>query len=435
MIISELIKNLVTVYHYYLIVIRSIHIRKILKMNVLKKYRDKERIEMEREKLETVQEILNEMVESAYVAGVNCLILHKGKEVGYFEAGYADLAQKKTLKRDHLFFLYSMSKPITAAAVMLLMERGKIDLLDSVEKFIPSFKNQQVIVEGERVACKKPVTVKDLLSMTSGILYGSDTDFTGFQTHVLFEEVKARLNTAQPCTTLEIAERIGKIPLAFQPGEHWAYGASADVLGAIVEIVSGQTFGEFLKDNLFTPLEMVDTDFWVPEEKRERLAKVYEASEEGLVEYNGNNLGINIAMTQKPCFESGGAGLVSTIDDYSHFAQMLLNKGRFKDKQILAPKTVEYMTSCKLSDQLNQEVATWDSLRGYSYGNLMRILHAPEFAVFNGSKGEYGWDGWLGPYFANDPANELTFLMMQQKTDTGTSSYTRRLRNIVASAL
>ena len=200
-------------------------------------------------------------------------------------------------------------------------------------------------------------------------------------------------------------------------------------------MVAGKSFGEFLKENIFMPLGMVDTGFEVPEEKRNRLAKTYQQGKEGLEEYTGNNLGILISMEKKPRFESGGAGLVSTIDDYSHFAQMLLNKGEFKGVHILAPKTVEYMTNCKLPDFLDQEVATWDSLRGHSYGNLMRMMNRPELAIFNGSKGEYGWDGWLGPYFSNDPTNQITFLMMQQKTDTGTTPYTRKLRNIVAASL
>lgn len=390
---------------------------------------------MNQEKLGAVQEILNEMVETSYVAGVNCLILEKGKEVAYYEAGYADLKEKKPLKRDNLFLLYSMSKPITAVATMLLMERGKIDLLDPVEKFIPAFKGQQVIENGECVPCKKPITIKDLLSMTSGILYGNNIEVTGLKMDALFEDVKARLLSPNAYTTLEFAEHVGSIPLAFQPGSHWAYGASADVLGAVIEVVAGKSFGEFLKENIFMPLGMVDTGFEVPEEKRNRLAKTYQQGKEGLEEYTGNNLGILISMEKKPRFESGGAGLVSTIDDYSHFAQMLLNKGEFKGVHILAPKTVEYMTNCKLPDFLDQEVATWDSLRGHSYGNLMRMMNRPELAIFNGSKGEYGWDGWLGPYFSNDPTNQITFLMMQQKTDTGTTPYTRKLRNIVAASL
>lgn len=390
---------------------------------------------MNQERLSRVQEVLNEMVETSYVAGVSCLVLKQGEEVGYFEAGYADIAAQKPFKRDTICLLYSMSKPVTAAAAMVLMERGKIDLLDPVERFIPSFKNQMVLEGNQLVPCQKPVTIKDLLSMTSGLLYGNNVDAAGIGMEALFEEVKAHLATSRAYTTYEIAERMGSVPLAFQPGSHWAYGASADVLGAVIEVVAGKSFSEFLKENIFDPLGMEDTGFWVPEHKQNRLAKVYAQENEALVEYNGNNLGILIRMDQKPRFESGGAGLVSTIDDYSHFAQMLLQKGNFGGKQILAPKTVEYMTTCQLTSRLNEEVATWDSLRGHSYGNLMRIMIHPELAVFNGSKGEYGWDGWLGPYLANDPVHDLTFLLMQQRTDTGTTPYTRRLRNIVSSAM
>ncbi|MBP3889068.1 MAG: beta-lactamase family protein [Cellulosilyticum sp.] len=390
---------------------------------------------MNQKKLSQIQEILNEMVQTSYVAGANCLVLEKGKEMGYFEAGYADLKAQKPFKRDTICLLYSMSKPVTAAAAMLLMEKGKIDLLDPVEKFIPSFKNQMVISQNGLEPCQKAVTIKDLLSMTSGLLYGNDVDAAGIGMSGLFEEVKSHLTTSKEYSTYEIAERIGQIPLAFQPGSHWAYGVSADVLGAIIEVVADKPFSEFLSESLFCPLEMEDTGFWVPELKQDRLAKVYALENEELVEYNGNNLGILIRMNQKPRFESGGAGLVSTIDDYSRFAKMLLNKGSFNGKQILAPKTVQYMTTCELHAKLNDDVATWDSLRGHSYGNLMRIMTNPKQAIFNGTKGEYGWDGWLGPYMANDPVHEITFLMMQQKTDTGTTSYTRKLRNIVSACI
>lgn len=390
---------------------------------------------MDKERLSGIQEIVEEMVDTSFVAGVSCMVLEHGKEMCYYEAGYADLEAQKKLTRNTLFHIFSMSKPVTAAATMYLLERGKIDLLDPVEKFIPEFKGQRVAVNGRLVESQRPVTIKDLLTMTSGIAYGNHDHQTGIETDMLFNEIKENLLGEHPYTTLQVAQRIGKIPLAFQPGTHWLYGASADVLGAIIEVISGKSLGEFLSETLFKPLEMVDTGFNVPEKEKARLSKVYEATNEGLKAYTNNHLGIMINMEKKAAFESGGAGLISTIDDYSHFTQMLLDKGEFEGNRILASKTVEFMTSCYLPPAFDQEIAAWDSLIGHSYANLMRILREPGLAVLNGTKGEYGWDGWLGTYFSNDPVNGVTLLMMQQRTDTGTTLYSRKLKNIVASAL
>ena len=202
----------------------------------------------------------------------------------------------------------------------------------------------------------------------------------------------------------------------------------------LVEVVSGMRFGDFLEKELFAPLEMVDTGFWVPEEKQNRLGKTYECNEgKPSVLYTGNHLGIRNAMDRRPAFESGGAGLVSTIDDYSHFAQMLLNGGSYKGKQILSPAMVRFMTGHVLSaaqqEVFEQEGMAW--LEGFSYGNFMRVLVNPGRSTTLGSKGEYGWDGWLGCYFANAPQDQMTILMMTQKKDSGTFRMTRLLRNTI----
>ena len=201
-----------------------------------------------------------------------------------------------------------------------------------------------------------------------------------------------------------------------------------------MEVVSGMRFGDFLEKEIFTPLEMVDTGFWVPEEKQSRLVKTYECNEgKPSVLYTGNHLGIRNAMDRRPAFESGGAGLVSTIDDYSHFAQMLLNGGSYKGKQILSPAIVRFMTGHVLSAEqqevFEREGMAW--LEGFSYGNFMRVLVNPGRSITLGSKGEYGWDGWLGCYFANAPQDQMTILMMTQKKDSGTFRMTRLLRNTI----
>lgn len=389
---------------------------------------------MEGKTLERIQDLLNEMVESSYVAGASCMILERGKEQGYYEAGYADLSAQRAISRDTIYLMYSMTKPITAAAVMMLMEEGKLDLLDPVQKYIPGFRDQQVAESGKYVPASRPVTIKDLLSMTSGLVYGGEASIAETKMEEVFEDIKGKLLTKEAYTTLEVADKIGRNPLNFQPGEHWQYGTSADVLGAVVECVSGRQFGEFLEERIFQPLEMKDTGFYVSKDKKHRLSKVYEEVNGELREYHGNHLGIMIDMAKYPSFESGGAGLVSTIDDYAKFATMLLNEGKYEGKRILAPKTVGYMTHCRLNETQQKDLV-WENLPGFSYGNLLRVMVDARLAVMNGSNGEYGWDGWLGPYFANDPKHQVTVLLMQQRTGTGTTSYTRRLRNIVAAAM
>lgn len=180
---------------------------------------------------------------------------------------------------------------------------------------------------------------------------------------------------------------------------------------------------------------MADTGFGLDAAKRERLTKVYETSADGLAEYHGNHLGICNHMDADVRFESGGAGLVSTIEDYKHFAQILMNKGTYQGRKYLSPATVAYMTGCRLYPHQQEMMLGWDNLAGYSYSNLMRVLAEPSLAVINGSKGEYGWDGWLGPYFANMPEDDVTFLMMLQLRDSGTFTLTRKLRNVLAAAI
>ncbi len=381
-----------------------------------------------------IKKVISDGIRQNYIAGCNLMIIKEGKEIFYHEDGMANREQQITMKRDSIFRLYSMSKPITATAIMILLERGLIDLYEPVSKFLDGFKDQMVEEGNTIVKAEREVNIKDLLSMTSGLLYGG-TSRAGRETEALFQEIDKRLLGDSPMTTLEIMNKLGTCPLAFQPGSSWDYGTSADVLGAIVEVVSGMRYGEFLKQEIFTPLGMKDTGFWLPEDKRERLAKTYADDGKGdLCLYTGNHLGINHQMDRDPAFESGGAGLVSTIDDYSKFTRMLLNGGSLDGVQILKPRTVEFLTTATLNTKQQINFTNWLTLRGHSYGNLMRVMTDCSQAGDMGSLGEYGWDGWLGPYFCNCPKENLTILFMIQKTDAGTTPLTRKLRNIILSA-
>ena len=236
-------------------------------------------------------------------------------------------------------------------------------------------------------------------------------------------------------TTRELAVRLGQGPLLFQPGSYWKYGSSADVLGAVIEAAADMPFGEYLKKSFFEPLGMKDTGFFVPEEKRERLVTAYRADGKGGLEpYRENHLGIFNAMDRRPAFESGGAGLVSTVDDYARFAQMLLNGGELDGARVLKPRTVDYMTSGTLNGtQREAFVRNFPTMPGFDYGNLVRVMKEPGKSCTLNNVGEYGWDGWLGCYFANDPAADMTILFMMQKTDSGLTPLVRGLRNVIMS--
>lgn len=380
--------------------------------------------------------VLQQAINRNEVAGANILVYKDGEEVFYHEAGMRQVQKKLPIQRDTIFRLYSMTKPITAVAVMLLFERGLIDLFDPVCQFIPGFIGQHVEDDIGKSPVSREVTIKDLLSMTSGLVYPKTESPACQATQEVFEAIDEKLLSKEALSTYAIANLLGQCPLAFEPGSSWQYGTSADVLGAIVEVVSGVRFGEFLEQELFKPLGMDDTGFWVPATKRHRLASAYATTKaQELKVYEGNHLGIINGMDRLPAFESGGAGLVSTIDDYAKFTQMLMHQGRHQNLQILQPRTVKYLTSSTLHPSQQQSFDLWYTLSGHSYGNLMRVMTECSQAGILGSQGEYGWDGWLGAYFCNCPKDELNILIMMQKKDAGTISLTRKLRNIIYASI
>ncbi len=381
-----------------------------------------------------IRNILEDAVKQGFLAGGNLLVIKDGKEELYMEDGFADIESKQRIARNTIFRLYSMTKPVTAVAIMILMERGVIDLYEPVHHYLPSFRNQQVDMDGKLVPAERDMTIYDLLQMTSGLVYDGP-HVSGRETHGLIEEIKQGLFTEEPLNTRQVALRLGEIPLKFQPGSFWEYGTSADVLGAIVEIASGKSFRSFLRDEIFEPLEMKDTDFYVPEEKQKRLASSYYVSEQGKLEkYHENHLGIIQKMNQLPAFESGGAGLASTIDDYSKFAEMLMEKGTLNGRKVLSPRTVDFLIKATLDEGQQKGMKPWTSLGGYSYGNLMRVMVDSSKSGTLTLQNEYGWDGWLGAYFCNAPKEKLTILFMMQKTDAGTTELTRKLRNRIISS-
>ena len=372
---------------------------------------------------------LEQAVENHEAAGFNLLVLRDGKTLCYAEAGYADIESGRKIRRDSIFRLYSQTKPITDAAAMILIERGQLDLQAGVDMYLPGFRNPRVVgPDGEIIPALRAPWVSELLGMTSGLCY-PDADPAGEYAGRVFAEEQAQIAAGGGTGTVEFCNELGKQPLAFQPGTRWRYGTSADVLGAVIEAASGKSFRQFLKDELLDPLGMEDTDFYVPKEKQDRFVTCYRRVPGGLVVHDNMHLAVG-RYDRLPAFESGGAGLVSTLKDYSAFASMLLNGGEYHGERILSEAAVRYMRSPKLRPHVRQDM--WDSLGGYNYGCLMRVCDMPGACELFTERDEYGWDGWLGTYFANLPGSGITFLLNQNVTDTGTSAVTRKCRNIVA---
>lgn len=408
---------------------------------------------------ERLQNVMEQSVKNCEVAGVNLLVEKDGEEVCYCQAGMADREENRPISRDTIFRLYSQSKPVTAVAAMILMERGQLDLCQPVSDFLPAYEKQFYCMDdgsiGEETAggsnkekisekadsqaetkpVLQPMRVFDLLKMTSGLVYADELTAAGKQTGEVFDKIDRQLYTKDAMTTREIADALGGCTLAYEPGSSWRYGTSADVLGAVIEVVSEMKFGDFLEKEIFGPLQMKDTAFWVPEEKQGRLAAVYETvKEQGknfLVRYEGDHLGIRRRLDQAPAFESGGAGLASTLDDYMRFSRMLMQGGTLDGVRILQPATVKYMIGGELMAHQQPAFDKWIGLEGFSYGNLMRVCKQPARAGYIAGEGEYGWDGWLGVYFANLPKEKMTILMGTQKKDGGTFALTRKLRSMV----
>lgn len=385
-----------------------------------------------------IDKIIQQEVDAGQIVGAGYMLIQGGRERYFTTCGYADREKKMLIGRDTIFRLFSMTKPITAAAVMLLVERGELDLRDTVSQYIPAFQEQTVWnPAGEPQPVERETTIYDLLNMTSGIPYPENWEGcspSGLLMDDLFQELKAAQAQGQRLTTREWIERIARVPLVFQPGERWMYGLSADVLGAVAEVVTGKRYGEFLREEIFVPLEMTDTGFYVPEDKLERFAQNYIWNEEKkeLEIYADCNLGEYYGPDVS--FESGGAGLVSTMEDYSHFARMLLQGGVYNGTRILGEKTVQFMRQDRLSSQ-QKGALNWDSNLGCGYGCLMRVLADQGAAGTIGSVGEYGWDGWTGNYVTIAPADDMAMLYFIQRGGYSSSSALRRLRNITYGAL
>ena len=375
------------------------------------------------DRLARLSAILRERIEAGQIPGAVVAIVRNDR-LAYLEAfGKRDPAAPDAMRKDSLFRIYSMTKPIVSVAAMMLWEEGRLLLNDPVSKFIPGFANQKVMVERagrvELVPADNAATVQDLLRHTSGLTY--EFRGTGPAQRAYMEAKVYRRNQ----TNNDQANTLGSLPLAYQPGTHWEYSRSTDVLGRVVEVASGQPLGQFLDSRILQPLGMTDTAFHAPTDKHSRLAGGFAKDPE-------TGLDVSLLDVREPAkFESGGGGLVSTAMDYARFLQMMLNNGQLNDTRLLSRKTVELMTA----DHLGQIKGSADLLPpGYGFGLGFAVRLQPGISVMPGSTGQYFWGGAAGTSFWVDPAERLFAVLMIQAP--GPREYYRVMfRDLVYSAI
>lgn len=383
-----------------------------------------------------MQKLLDELLERSLLAGefvgANAAVYRDGRCLYLHSVGYADREAEKPMTSDTIFRIYSMTKPVTAAAVLQLTERGLIHPDMPVAEILPEFRNLRVCdAGGGSHPARNVLRIQHLLNMQSGMPYPDQQTPAHQAAASLFGQTDVERRAGNPCTTREFCRRIAALPIAFEPGTHWMYGTSADILGGIVEEVTGENYRDYLQTHLFEPLGMYDTDFYVPAEKQDRFAAAYEPVGGELVRDEKTYFCLNDQRTL-PAFLSGGAGLTSTITDYAKFAQALACGGiGMNGTRILSEASVDYMRTPQVAGEGFRRDQDWDSLRGYAYGSLVRVL--TDRAAFGtlAAPGEFGWDGWTGTYFCSDPSAHLSILFFIQVSCAGTSRPVRLLRNIV----
>lgn len=385
-------------------------------------------LSFDRDRLERIGAHYQAAIDNQEVAGARAVILQNGRTVYDESWGYRDLATKAPLGDDTIYHIYSMTKPITSVAVMMLFEEGKFLLHEPIAKYIPELADLKVYdaVNGRgnppvRKAARQP-TIRDVLTHTAGFTYG-------FFDPTPLGAMYRKAGIGGPTKDLQsFVENLGKLPLKFDPGAKWNYSVSTDVLGRLVEVVSGQTFGAFLQTRIFGPLGMKDTSFTFDPTKAERQAVLY--SREGvpaafpkagfLAKPTGPGLepaheSLLLGYTNKGVFESGGAGLLSTVPDYLRFAKMLLNDGELDGTRILSPNSVHMMRRDHVGDTKPVARVTSTMLNdGIGFGLGFGTITDQGLSGLALPKGSYFWGGAAGTFFWVDPANDLIGLFMTQ---------------------
>jgi CubicO group peptidase (beta-lactamase class C family) len=377
-----------------------------------------EEVGLSSERLQRINETVQRYIDAGQITGAVTVVSRKGRVVHFEAQGLMDLESKTPMRKDAIFRMASMSKPVTGVAILMLMEEGKVRLTDPVSRFIPEFKSTKVAMlktpagpatspapgqmpaapEIYTVPAEREITVRDLMTHTSGLESGGAGTREG-----------ARISPRSTSSTLAAyIPTLGVVPLDFQPGTQWRYSALAGIetLGRIVEIASGQTFDQFLKTRIFDPLGMKDTAFYPSEDRMARVVTLYERKEGKLSRAETPSW-----LATKTLF-SGGGGLWSTGDDYMQFAQMLVNGGTLNGKRLLSPRTVDLMGSNHVGDLYS---GIGQRLKGMGFGLTVEVVLDGVAANRRESNGSFGWDGAFGTHFWVDRKEQLAGLLMIQE--------------------
>lgn len=396
-----------------------------------------EEVGLSSERLGRIRPWLRGYLETGKLPGATTLVARHGKIVFCECEGFRDLEASKTMTADTILRFYSMTKPITSVALMMLYEEGLFQLDDPVSEFIPSFAKAKVYVSGDTddMVCEPlqaPITLYHLLTHTSGLTYGFGNQGPIPQ---LYQENHTDFDTHDGLLE-EVVERLAQIPLEFQPGHRWNYGVSTDVIGRVVEVVSGQSLNAFLQKKILDPLGMVDTGFAVPKDKADRFAALYIKNEK-------SDLSLRESPQESPLINSvetfsGGGGLVSTVADYFRFTEMLRRKGELDGERLLGRKTIEYMTTNQLSGDLadmGQPTFNETTYEGIGFGLGFSVMLDPAKARLMGTPGEYAWGGYAGTAFWIDPREDMTVIFLTQLIPSSAYPIRRELRVLTYQAL
>jgi len=354
-------------------------------------------------KLAEVDTFMERQVADKKIAGGIVIISHSGK-IGFFHAyGQMDLESNKPMRPDTIFRIYSMSKAITTAAALILVDAGKIGVDDPVSKYIPSFANLKVATPSGLRVPKRPMTVRDLMLHTAGLSYGAGPD--------ALKEAFSRLKPLASTDLKEMSDKLAQVPLAFDPGTDWTYSVAIDVLGRVIEVASGEALDVFLRKAIFEPLDMPDTAFDVPPEKLARFAANYSRSAAGLKVID---VPATSKYAKKTTFFSGGGGLVGTARDYLRFLTMIQNGGELDGHRILRPESVALMTTNQLPKEafpihFGNEVR---HSTGFGFGFSVRTQNSTWDP--SGRVGEFGWGGAASTHYWASPTDKLIVITLEQ---------------------
>ena len=401
-----------------------------------------ERVGMSTSRLGRIRSVMQRYVDEGKYAGIITLVARAGKVVHSEQVGQQEIATGQPMQEDTIVRIYSMTKPITSLAALMLYEQGQLLLSDPLAQYIPAFAEARVLVRQaaldlELAPLRRPITLRDLITHTSGLSYGFFLDSPVEAMYKALHDVTDFVGEPRlyphHLTMAELVEKWAKIPLIHQPGTAWRYSVGTDVLGRVIEVISGQSLGEFLRTQLFEPLGMVDSAFSVPAPKINRLAAMYTAEGAGALRVIDRAAGSRFAQAQ--LLESGGGGLVSTAADYWRFAQMLLNGGELDGVRLLSRKTVELMSANQLAPGLLPMRNGDDIFPGEGFGLGVGVILNQAESQIPWSAGSYYWGGAASTTFWIDPREQLIGILLAQYMPSDSYPLNDHFRVLTYSAL